>query len=504
MSQVPQSAILRFDASAQIGGGHAMRCRALAAALVERGWACRMAVRRETLAFLAESERGDAIVLEGAVADEPTAIAGALAARADLCVIDHYARDAAYEKNCRSAAVRIMAIDDLAQVPHDCDYLLNQNPGAHAHAYAGLVPAACVLMVDPGLALLRTSFAKLRAERAQRPPQPVRRILVSMGAVDRNALGLRLATALAECLPDAVFDVAPCGDGADDLAPHPRVRRHGFVDDLAELMAAADFAVGAGGTTGLERCALGLPSAIVIVAENQRPGSMALQQAGAALVVADAQRLDIASAAALIADLVRDEARLADMRAAALSLCAGGGAQIVAGLLSQAPFRFALNDALARPAAQKAMDAAQLRLRFARPTEVELLYAWQSDPATRRFSRAKHCPTPSEHRAWVQRYFADSTRGLLIAEADGKAVGSLRLDRLADGTGAEVSIVVAPECRGTGLGQRMLRLLLDVGLDFPVVGHIEPENAPSRAIFLKAGFRQTADQLFTWMPGTVQ
>jgi len=504
LSQVPQSAILRFDASAQIGGGHAMRCRALAGALAEQGWDCRMAVRRETLDFLAASELGDAIVLECAVADEPAAIAGALAARADLCVIDHYARDAAYESSCRSAAARIMAIDDLAQVAHDCDYLLNQNPGAPVHAYAGLVPAACVLMVDPGLALLRPSFAKLRAERAQRPLQPVRRIFVSMGAVDRDALGLRLATALAERLPDVTFDVAPCGDGADGSVPHPRVRRHGFVDGLAELMAAADFAVGAGGTTALERCALGLASAIVIVAENQRPGSLALQQAGAARVVADADRLDVASAASSIADLVRDEARLADMRTAARSVCAGGGAQIVAGLLSQKPFRFALNDALARPAAQRAMDNAQLQLRFVQPTEVELLFAWQSDPATRRFSRAKHCPTPAEHRAWVRRYFADPTRGLLIVEAGGKAVGSLRLDWLADGTGAEVSIVVAPERRGTGLGQRMLRLLLDIGFDFPVVGHVEPENAPSRAIFLKAGFRQTADQLFTSMPGTVQ
>ncbi|MFP4063115.1 MAG: hypothetical protein ACLFS2_10015 [Halochromatium sp.] len=45
-------------------------------------------------------------------------------------------------------------------------------------------------------------------------------------------------------------------------------------------MAAADLAIGAGGTTTWERCCLGLPSLVVSIAENQRPACETLAAAG--------------------------------------------------------------------------------------------------------------------------------------------------------------------------------------------------------------------------------
>jgi spore coat polysaccharide biosynthesis predicted glycosyltransferase SpsG len=48
---------------------------------------------------------------------------------------------------------------------------------------------------------------------------------------------------------------------------------------LADLMAAADLAIGAGGATTWERCCLGLPSLVISIAKNQRPACEALAKA---------------------------------------------------------------------------------------------------------------------------------------------------------------------------------------------------------------------------------
>src|SRR3546814_7838550 len=59
---------------------------------------------------------------------------------ADLLVVDHYGRDAAYETACRQACRRILAIDDAPGRRHDCDILLDPTPGRSAADYAGLIP----------------------------------------------------------------------------------------------------------------------------------------------------------------------------------------------------------------------------------------------------------------------------------------------------------------------------------------------------------------------------
>ncbi len=50
-------------------------------------------------------------------------------------------------------------------------------------------------------------------------------------------------------------------------------------------MTDADFSIGAAGGTAWERCCLGLPSLVLILADNQRSGAVELQTVGAAVVV---------------------------------------------------------------------------------------------------------------------------------------------------------------------------------------------------------------------------
>jgi spore coat polysaccharide biosynthesis predicted glycosyltransferase SpsG len=63
------------------------------------------------------------------------------------------------------------------------------------------------------------------------------------------------------------------------------------VNNMAELMANSDLAIGAAGGTAWERCSLGLPSLVLVLAQNQLAGAVALQNAGAAVALKSHQQI---------------------------------------------------------------------------------------------------------------------------------------------------------------------------------------------------------------------
>ena len=66
--------------------------------------------------------------------------------------------------------------------------------------------------------------------------------------------------------------------------PSPTEVRVG-VDNMAQLMAESDLAIGAAGSTSWERCCLGVPTIQVVLAQNQVAIAQALSQADAALML---------------------------------------------------------------------------------------------------------------------------------------------------------------------------------------------------------------------------
>lgn len=318
----------RADASLAIGSGHVMRCLTVADALAARGHSSvflsresagdrleTVRARGHEVALLSAPASPQGAYLEGeprpahaswlpARWEDDAAETRALAARAglDLLVLDHYALDARWERAACPEGVRRMAIDDLADRPHEVDLLLDQNLGRSDADYAELVPAGCRLCVGPRFAMVAPRFAELRpASLARRAAEPtLRRVLISMGGVDAgNATGACLAGLEASSLPDEVEVTVVMGGRAPHLeevraqAARLRLRSEVVVDvsDMAERMAAADLALGGAGGTAWERCAVGLPTLVLVLAENQRPGARALVEAGAARLLGDPAEL---------------------------------------------------------------------------------------------------------------------------------------------------------------------------------------------------------------------
>ncbi|MBA4444759.1 UDP-2,4-diacetamido-2,4,6-trideoxy-beta-L-altropyranose hydrolase, partial [Cylindrospermopsis raciborskii CS-506_C] len=77
------------------------------------------------------------------------------------------------------------------------------------------------------------------------------------------------------------------------IQQRPRTNFYENLPHLAQLMAHADLAIGAGGTTTWERLCLGLPSLVISIAENQVPACLALSDVGAIIYLGTANTVKI-------------------------------------------------------------------------------------------------------------------------------------------------------------------------------------------------------------------
>jgi len=109
-----------------------------------------------------------------------------------------------------------------------------------------------------------------------------------------------------------------------------RLEIHVDTRAMSALTAAADLAIGAGGSSTWERCCLGLPAITVVLAENQRANAAALEAAGATVVLEAADAGFETELAATFQALCAGRERLRELSAASAALCDGLGAERVA------------------------------------------------------------------------------------------------------------------------------------------------------------------------------
>ena len=360
----------RADASLQMGSGHVMRCLTLADALKAQGADCHFISREhpghllevirqrgyKANCLVAQVQQAQAaiknIVNEApgpqqepahtawlgstwqADAQETAAILATL--QPDWLVVDHYALDQRWEEALAPYYRKLLVIDDLADRPHRCDLLLDQNLRRQPQDYAGLVPAHCPLLIGPHFALLRPEFAALRPYSLQRrQAQPaLRQLLITMGGVDQpNATGqvlqaLKTCALPADCRITVVMGLtAPWLQNVRELAaqmPWP-TEVVVNVNDMAQRMADSDLAIGAAGSTSWERCCLGLPTLMVVLAENQQAGAQALEAAHAARLIGDVS--DIATQLPLAVRELIDVNCQSRMSLAASAITGGQGVE---------------------------------------------------------------------------------------------------------------------------------------------------------------------------------
>jgi UDP-2,4-diacetamido-2,4,6-trideoxy-beta-L-altropyranose hydrolase len=291
--------VFRVDASIHIGTGHVMRCLTLAQAL--RG----SHIHSEFICYKHNGNLIDKIRLNGFNVHE---LSGSMERyddkshysywlgatqqkdaedcirilkkiKVDWLVVDHYGIDESWQQELKPYHKKLMVVDDLANRKHQCDILLDQTFGRKQKDYERFVPKSCKLLLGSRYALLRAEFSKWREYSIKRRNDPYfKKLLINMGGVDINNFTEKILKELENCTFLSDVDIivimgqlAPNLESVKKTAEALRYKVEVKVDadNMAEIMANSDLAIGASGSTTWERCCLGLPTIQLVIARNQ-------------------------------------------------------------------------------------------------------------------------------------------------------------------------------------------------------------------------------------------
>jgi UDP-2,4-diacetamido-2,4,6-trideoxy-beta-L-altropyranose hydrolase len=309
--------IIRADASANIGVGHLMRCVALAQAWKAEGrqvifiTACDSNALRQRLL----DEDFQVVIVERPYPDpgdwEQTSRVLAAYPGAWL-ILDGYHFDAEYQRRIKEAGHQLLVIDDMAYLDHYyADIVLNQN--IHAEQLQYSCEPYTRLLLGTKYVLLRREFLKWGGWKRE-IPEVARKILVTLGGSDPDNVTLKVIRALQQMEVDGLEATVVVGASnphyeelqsavQDSRLP---IRLGSNLTNMSDLMAWADVAVSAGGSTCWELAFMGLPAVVLELAKNQQDIAVALDKAGLAIALGCHSKVSIARIANSLSRLLKD------------------------------------------------------------------------------------------------------------------------------------------------------------------------------------------------------
>lgn len=475
--------LVRADGSVAIGTGHVMRCLALAQAWQDAGGTVVFAMV-QPLPALVERLRAESITVvrmsvePGGAEDAAQSAELAKKHLATWVVVDGYQFNPDFQRSLKNAGLKVLFIDDNGEGGSYCsDIVLNQNVYASEESYLRR-ESYTVLLLGSRFAMLRREFARWRGWKRQISPLG-NRVLVSMGGSDASNLTERVIEALAVLESPGIQARVIVGSSNPHLATlESAVSRSGWAIELhknpsniPELMAWADVAISAAGSTCWELCFFGLPSLVMDVAENQRGIARALEQKGAAEYLGWGAEVTPEQITRGLKKLLLSPDLREGMSHGSQQLVDGRGAERVG----------------------SAMRGFGVRLRRAEEDDCRLLWEWSNDPRVRAVSFSAE-PIPwGDHVRWFKERLADPNSILFVAlDPQNRAIGQVRF-QLEDGH-AIVSIVLASEFRGQGYGKMVLAKAQEEVFASASVNcidaYVKPENEASLHLFAEAGFKR--------------
>lgn len=474
---------MRVDADASIGAGHFTRCLALAQAWRDR---------RGEVIFVTTCKRSE---LLNRLKEEGIGIRHITAAYPDKrdleetltilsdyplswVVLDGYHFGSSYQKKIRKTDHRTMCIDDTASLEqYHADVVLNQNIHAHDLQYNCL--PVTKLLFGTEFALLQRVFLDYIAWERE-IPDVGRHLLVTMGGADKDNITLKVLEALHKITDDRLEVVIAVGaENPHDEAIKSAVKRlkvrvrlmHDVIN-MAELMAWADVAISAAGSTSWELAFMGLPSLLCVSADNQFPIANKLHAGGVAACLGWHEDLCVEKIATRLSHLMMDVDHRSDMSRRGRLLVDGGGVLRVI----------------------DAMRRVKIKLRDACEDDCEMILEWANEPAVRSASFSSE-PIPWEaHLAWFQKKLTDtSAYFFIVLDEEDRPIGQVRFDVKADDTAhISASVHSKERCRGYG----SLSIDLAVNAIFrktsvhTVHAYIKEGNHASLRAFGKASFKK--------------
>lgn len=486
--------VIRADASAAIGTGHVMRCLALAQAWQDTGGRVAFVLAWEAPVLEARLHSEGALVIHLGVqpgSEEDAARTAACARQLDACwvVVDGYHFGAEYQRIVKEAQLPLLFVDDYNHAGcYYADLVLNQNPHASEELYRQRQEYTRLLL-GPRYALLRREFWRWRG--CTREAATVgRKLLVTLGGADPNNVTLRVIHALRHVQVEAFEAVVVVGASNPHLkqlhaavqgSAHRGIRLEHNVTDMSDLMAWADVAVSAGGSTCWEMAFMGLPSLILVLADNQYTIAEELSRAQVGISLGWHEGITPSRIGQQLTRLLTTPELCQAMARYGQRLVDGeGSARVLMRLRRET-----------------------LRLTRAERRHARLVWEWANDPDARQASFSSD-PIPwDQHVKWFEAKLADPRCVFFIAvDGDDTPVGQVRFDL--EACDAVVSVSIDPRLRGRGYGSAILRLssqeLFKTSEVNVIHAYVKQGNEASLHAFERAGYQSLGPRVMRGHP----
>jgi spore coat polysaccharide biosynthesis protein SpsF len=335
-------ALIRCDGGGMLGFGHVKRCLTLARALRDReGLGVLFALNGEEDAAETIRQNGFETVVLPRTSQTTAFMSLVTEKKPDILISD------ARTNLSRDMLMRIrQKVGILAVIDDNSDRRL-----AATHAYFPPAPQADSLFWKGTQTSVRVGWewALLGLDPARLPVKPAVRdasrptIVVSMGGSDPLELTRLVARSLVKVTASyrARFIIGPGFRNAPALAREVEAMSPAFeivqgVDDLGAEFSGADLAIVTFGVTAYELGALGVPALYLALSDDHALSASSFEKCGMGAVLGLGRIIRADDIARLSWQLLQDEGRRRDMRAAGLTTIDGRAGERIASDLAQA------------------------------------------------------------------------------------------------------------------------------------------------------------------------
>lgn len=502
--------IFRVDSSRLIGAGHVMRCITLAKFFQKMNHTIIFATRVYEGSLITEIKNAgfEIVVLSDfskeqlrepnvdswlPVSEEQDAIDFLNAGiSCDVVVVDHYSLGDSWEKKVKQhLGCFLVVIDDLKR-KHYCDLLIDQTLNRREIEYIPQMQISSQILTGSMYAILKPEFYRYRQLRIKKKTMESdeNSVLVFMGGVDNSNITMDVLQEILK-IDNLNLSVTVIMNPLSRFYSHVEqfIKNNSvnfklitFTENIHELMVNHKIAIGAPGSSTWERAALGLPSLIIPIAENQLEIAKVIESSCSAIVV---QR------DCLQADFKMSFLKLLNnieiYRKNSFKLCDALGV-----------FRVGYQILNLKG------NSIFYRCRVADENDINLTYEWQVLPQTRRYALNQNIPSYKSHCSWMVEKLKSNIDYFYIIEIilDGviKSAGVVRLD-LDDKTQEyTISIYIAPQFYKMGIASAALKYIDIVHPQIVINATVLNENFASQQLFSKMGYIKTSDILFQRKP----
>lgn len=401
---------------------------------------------------------------------------------ADIVHVDSYTLKDVLKRQLNARGIVLSSIEDGYYGRRPADFVIDPSPAAET-TYRPFDGSRRLLRGTKAVPIRQEIIDDLKFRDGTRQTAPLFHVFVIMGGTDALDITETMANLWIKTGVPSVLHVLKSGRLSLDMhsiPSHVQVVVHEPSPYIFRLFREMDLVISAAGSTIWELAAMGIPMAIVNLADNQADNYEFATRNGFATGLGSIRDSTFAKtdAVSILKGLSTQPQRRRTLSEQSRRLIDGRGAErIVMGL-------------------EELMNGEGTKIRLATVDDASMLFDWRNEPGVREVSRSDEALVWDRHLGWLQESLVDPDRCLLMVDGPESPMGTVRFDRIGGGETWEVSLTLDPAHRGKGIAKSILdasELFVRSSRSVRAfIAEMRGSNVASQKLFLSAGYHDEA------------